>query len=86
MRTTLALVGGGLAIKNFMPDMEGHLAIALFVILLGLYLGGTSFFQWSKNEHAISNDAPLPASYRPAILAVGVAVAGAAVAAVILTT
>lgn len=86
MRTSLALVGGGLAIKNFIHNVPGHLPIALFVILMGLYLGSTSYFNWSRNEHAISHGAPLPGSYRPAILAAGVAIAGIAVITVVLLT
>jgi putative membrane protein len=74
LRTGLALIGGGLAIVQFLP--EGRLRIVLAVVLLAL--GGLvsvrAVDHWIRSEIAMRLDKPLPPSRFPAVLAIVVAV------------
>ena len=76
IRTSLALVGGGLAVEKFMPEFGGRTALALALMLLGLMLAATSYRKWALNEIALRTEGPLPASRQPLLLAVGVTLTG----------
>jgi putative membrane protein len=81
IRTALALVGGGLAVDQFLPRLalpylrEG-LAVAL--ILLGGFAAGRAVLHWLRCERALRLGADLPASRFPAVLS-GVLALGALV-------
>jgi putative membrane protein len=84
IRTSLALLGGGLAIEKFLPVFMGRTALAMLLILMGLVMAGTSFRRWAGNEVALRTDTPLPTSRQPLILAIGVTLAGLTTAVLIL--
>ena len=82
IRTSLALVAGGLGSIVVLKDIEGVEVIGVMVLALAFVTASSSFRRWSLNERAMRLEQPLPASYLPQITAIGVALIG--VAAVIL--
>jgi putative membrane protein len=82
IRTSLALVAGGLGSIVVLEDIEGVEVIGVMVLALAFVTASTAFRRWSLNERAMRLEQPLPASYLPQITAIGVALIG--VAAVIL--
>jgi putative membrane protein len=77
IRTGLALVGGGLAVVNFLPRLAvPHLreTIAVALMLLGALVAVRSVDHWARVEHAMRMGEPLPPSRFPALLALVVAV------------
>lgn len=80
IRTSLALLAGGLAIAKFLPIFGGRLALSLVLMVLGLTLAATSYRRWAKCEAAVRTGQPLPPSRQPALLSIGVTVAGLATA------
>jgi putative membrane protein len=77
-RTALALIAVGIAVGEFIPELN-----LLGVVLIGFggVVAGLSYRDWRRAAEAIGAGAPLPASGLPGILAAGTA-AGALVAAV----
>jgi putative membrane protein len=76
IRTGLALIGGGLAVAGFLPDLHVPylreiLAIAL--MLLGAAVAIRAVDHWTRSEIAMRLGRPLPPSRFPAILALTVA-------------
>ncbi|MBO0867401.1 MAG: DUF202 domain-containing protein [Micromonosporaceae bacterium] len=72
-RTSLALIAGGLAIANLLPEfglpyLREGLAVAL--MLLGGVVAVRAVDHWSRNERAIRLGQPLPVSRFPAVLAI----------------
>ncbi|BCW68359.1 hypothetical protein NicSoilB4_31220 [Arthrobacter sp. NicSoilB4] len=83
IRTSLALVAGGIAVEAFTAELfspEIRKTVAVLLLLLGLVTGGGSFFRWLNVERAMRRQSPLPAPLIAPILAVG----GALVAAVLI--
>jgi putative membrane protein len=79
-RTSLALIGGGLAVARFL-DIGGQgvrLVVALPLIILGVGTSLVSLRRWRGNERALRHDEPLPSSRLPSLLVIGVAVVGLA--------
>ncbi|WP_217376637.1 YidH family protein [Paenarthrobacter ureafaciens] len=79
IRTSLALLAGGVAVEAFMsgplaPDLRK--AISLLLLLLALVIGGGSFFRWLNVERSMRHKQPLPLPWIAPVLAIG----GAAVA------
>ncbi|MET8120634.1 DUF202 domain-containing protein [Micromonospora sp. NPDC005189] len=75
LRTGLALVGGGLAVAQFLPPLPmGHLreVIAVALLLLGGAVAIRAVDHWARTERAIRLGQELPASRFPAILALAV--------------
>lgn len=72
IRTSLALVGVGLAIEKLVPAFGGRTLLAIVLMLLGLALATTSYVRWARNELALRTDKPLPASRQPLLVAIGV--------------
>ena len=89
IRTSLALVGGGLAIHALLPA-EGTATLrdvaALVLVGLGALLGASSFVRWARNETAMRHDHPIPASVLPALLSLGVLVVAVLVAGLLVAT
>ncbi|WP_405426652.1 YidH family protein [Micromonospora sp. NBC_00617] len=84
LRTSLALVGGGLAAAQFLPQLPmSHLreVIAVALLLLGGAVAIRAVDHWARTERAIRLGQELPASRFPAVLAL--AVGGGAVLLVI---
>ncbi len=83
IRTSLAMVAGGIAVEAFTSELfspEVRKTVAVLLLLLGLVTGGGSFFRWLNVERAMRRQAPLPAPLIAPILAAG----GALVAAVLI--
>lgn len=82
-RTALALVAGGIAVVQLLPDLEPtwlRRMLGVPIVLLGGALGGLSFRRWQRYERAMRTGAPLPPSTTPRLLAAAVAVGAVAVA------
>ena len=83
IRTSLAMVAGGIAVEAFTSELftpEIRKTVAVLLLLLGLVTGGGSFFRWLNVERAMRRQDPLPAPLIAPILAAG----GALVAAVLI--
>lgn len=81
IRTALALVGGGLAVDQFLPDLEPpHLRVglALALIVLGGLAAGRAVVHWIRCERAMRLGEDLPPSRFPGVLA-GIVVLGSIV-------
>jgi putative membrane protein len=77
IRTALALVAGGLAATQLLPELQlafAREAIGASLVALGTLLAGAAFRRWAVNEEAMRLEQPIPASRLPAVLAVGVAI------------
>jgi putative membrane protein len=75
LRTSLALVGGGLAAAQFLPQLPmSHLreVIAVALLLLGGTVAIRAVDHWARTERAIRLGQELPASRFPAVLALAV--------------
>ena len=65
LRTGLALVAGGVAVAQFVPDLGvrwGSSAVAVALVLTGLFAALGGYQRWRRNERAIEADRPLPRS------------------------
>ena len=83
IRTSLAMVAGGIAVEAFTSGLLGpelRKTVAVLLLLLGLVTGGGSFFRWLNVERAMRQQTPLPAPLLAPILAAG----GSLVAAVLI--
>ena len=83
IRTSLAMVAGGIAVEAFTTGLLGpelRKTVAVLLLLLGLVTGGGSFFRWLNVERAMRHQTPLPAPLLAPILAAG----GSLVAAVLI--
>jgi putative membrane protein len=68
-RTALALIGGGLAVEQFLDTGRlARLLIALPLILLGALLAAASYGRWRNNEAAMGRGETLPPSRMPALI------------------
>jgi putative membrane protein len=77
IRTALALVAGGLAATQLLPELQiefAREAIGAGLVGLGTLLAGVSFRRWALNEEAMRMGRPIPSSRLPALLAIGVAI------------
>ena len=84
-RTALALIGGGLAVSQLLPEFEvpgGRDALGIPLIVLGGLIAFTSYGRWADNQRALRHDRPLPGHW--VNRAIGIVVGVAAVAAVVL--
>ncbi|KUM33926.1 YidH family protein [Arthrobacter sp. EPSL27] len=82
IRTSLAMVAGGIAVEAFTTDLftpDVRKTVAVLLLLLGMVTGGGSFFRWVNVERAMRHQTSLPVPVIAPILAVG----GALVAAVL---
>jgi putative membrane protein len=87
IRTSLALIGGGLAVAAFLPASWPVLlrhGLASASILLGAVMAIRAVDHWSRAENAMRLGEPLPVSRFPAGLAITVAAGALALAAIVL--
>lgn len=76
LRTGLALVGGGLAVAQFVPPLPVPYlreVIAIVLLLLGGAVAVRAVDHWARTERAIRLGRELPTSRFPAILSITVA-------------
>jgi putative membrane protein len=65
-RTALALIGGGLAVEQFLDTgRTTRLLLAIPLILLGAAVAASSYGRWRANETAMARGQSLPPSRMP---------------------
>jgi putative membrane protein len=86
IRTALALVGGGLAVAQFLPGGGLRTVLATALLVLGAAVAVRAVDHWARCERAMRLGRDLPPSRFPALLAlVTVVGAGALIVAVLAT-
>ncbi|MFD5703898.1 MULTISPECIES: YidH family protein [Streptomyces] len=85
LRTALALIGGGFAVDQFLPDLRWGVRVGLALALLGagVLCSLRAVNHWMRCERAIRRGEDLPASRFPALLGVVVAVVAVAMVVVV---
>ena len=76
LRTGLALVAGGVAVATYAPDLGvrwGSAAVALGLVLAGLFTAVAGYRRWRSNEAAIASGLPLPANWLLPVIAAALA-------------
>lgn len=89
IRTSLALLAGGVAVEAFMTGLfpSGlRKAIAVLLLVLALMIAGGAFFRWLNVERAMRRKKPLPLPWIAPLLAAGGAVVAGVVIVVVFTT
>ena len=74
IRTSLALLAGGVAVEAFMADLFGpelRKTVAVLLLVLALLIGGGSFFRWLNVERSMRRKDPLPLPWIAPVLATG---------------
>ncbi|WP_309071971.1 DUF202 domain-containing protein [Arthrobacter sp.] len=82
IRTSLALMAGGIAVEAFTADIfnpELRTTLAVLLLLLAMIISSVACFRWLNVERAMRHGTPLPLPFLAPLLALG----GAAVAAVV---
>ncbi|GAA3457569.1 DUF202 domain-containing protein [Dactylosporangium matsuzakiense] len=69
LRTALALIGGGLAVAQFLPEHRLRIVIAVALLALGALVAIRAVDHWARSEKAMRTGAALPPSRFPAALA-----------------
>jgi putative membrane protein len=70
-RTALALIGGGLAIEQFLDTSRtARLALSIPLILLGAVVAAGSYGRWRANDEAMERGETLAPSRLPIVIAV----------------
>jgi putative membrane protein len=75
IRTSLALIAGGLAVFQFLPEFGvqgGRETLGASLIILGTVLATGSVLRWASAEEAMRQDRPIPTTRLPIVLAAGV--------------
>ncbi len=78
LRTALALVGGGLAVAQFLPGHRLRTVMAVSLFALGALVAIRAVDHWSRSERAMRLGEALPPSRFPAVLALVVTVGAVA--------
>ncbi|MFE4667736.1 YidH family protein [Streptomyces sp. NPDC056716] len=76
LRTALALIGGGFAVDQFLPELRWAVRVALALALLaaGVLCSLRAVNHWVRCERAMRRGEDLPVSRFPALLSLVVAV------------
>lgn len=87
IRTSLALLGGGIALEAFAHDIPAHLrhAAALLLVVTSLVITVSSLLRWRNVELAMRRDRALPAPAMTMVLAGGLTIASLVLLAVLLS-
>lgn len=76
LRTSLALLAGGVAVVQIVPDFAftgaRHL-LGVILIVLSTVIAATSYGRWERRERAIRLGGPLPPSALPRAAGIGLA-------------
>jgi putative membrane protein len=85
IRTSLALIGGGLAAGQLIEFQSevARLIVALPPIVLGAALALTSYRRWEANQRALRLGEPLPVGGPPRTLAAGIGAVAIVVAVIV---
>jgi putative membrane protein len=76
LRTSLALVAGGIGLEAFVPPLAVpglRQVLAIALVLLGVAASGTAFRRWAKAERALRVGEALPAPTLAPLLGYGIA-------------
>lgn len=86
LRTALALVGGGFAVDQFLPDLRWgwRVGLALALLAAGVLCALRAVNHWVRCERAMRRGEDLPVSRFPALLGVVVALVAVAMVFVVL--
>jgi putative membrane protein len=77
LRTGLALVGGGLAVAQFLPGDLLPTVLGVILLAIGGLVAIRAVDHWARAERAMRLGEPLPPSRFPAFLALVIAVGAA---------
>ena len=79
VRTSMALLAGGVALDVVPLDLSTGVqrGLSVLVLALGLLCAVLSWVRWARTERAMRQSRPLPAPGLGAVLAAGLLVAGA---------
>ncbi|KAA0931376.1 YidH family protein [Streptomyces apricus] len=85
LRTSLALIGGGFAVDQFLPDLrwEWRAGLALGLLAAGVLCALRAVNHWVRCERAMRRGEDLPVSRFPALLSIGVALVAVAMVVVV---
>ena len=86
IRTSLALLAGGIAVEAFTTDVFPEpirRGLSVLLLLLGMLLSAGSAIRWLRVEASLRSNRPLPLPLIGPLLAAGCAVAAAVVIAVV---
>jgi putative membrane protein len=81
IRTSLALLAGGIGLEAFVGDAVGptlRRVVAALLLVLGAFLAGTAFFRWVRSERALREGRSLPGLAVAPVLAGAVVLCGVA--------
>ncbi|MFD0313975.1 YidH family protein [Streptomyces flavalbus] len=86
LRTSLALIGGGFAVDQFLPDLNRgwRTGLALALLAAGVLCSLRAVNHWLRCERAMRRGEDLPVSRFPALLSVVVAVVALAMVVIVL--
>ncbi|HZF90515.1 YidH family protein [Streptomyces sp.] len=86
LRTALALIGGGFAVDQFLPDLRWgwRVGLALALLAAGVLCSLRAVNHWIRCERAMRRGEDLPVSRFPALLSLVVAVVAVAMVVVVL--
>ncbi|OII60525.1 hypothetical protein BJP40_09910 [Streptomyces sp. CC53] len=86
LRTGLALVGGGFAVDQFLPDLRWGVRVGLALTLIGAgaLCAVRAVNHWVRCERAMRRGEDLPVSRFPALLGAAVALVAAVMVLVVL--
>ncbi len=82
IRTSLALMAGGIAVEAFTTDIfmpQLRTTLAVLLLLLAMIISSVACFRWLNVERAMRHGAPLPLPFLAPLLALG----GSVIAAVV---
>jgi putative membrane protein len=74
IRTSLALVAGGLVATQLLPELAipyGREVIGVSLVGLGTIVAAAAFRRWVANEEAMREQRPIPESRLPMVLTIG---------------
>ncbi|MFJ3928070.1 YidH family protein [Streptomyces sp. NPDC090022] len=86
IRTALALVGGGFAVDQFLPDLRWgvRVGMALALLAVGAACALRAVNHWVRCERAMRRGEDLPLSRFPVVLSLGVGLVALAMVVVVL--
>ncbi|MEU5900775.1 MULTISPECIES: DUF202 domain-containing protein [Streptomyces] len=86
LRTALALIGGGFAVDQFLPDLRWgwRIGLALALLVSGVLCALRAVNHWVRCERAMRRGDDLPSSRFPTVLSLAVAVVALAMVVVVL--
>ncbi|MFK0102819.1 YidH family protein [Streptomyces sp. NPDC091040] len=86
IRTALALIGGGFAVDQFLPELSRTVrtGLALALLAAGVLCALRAVNHWVRCERAMRRGEDLPVSRFPTLLSIAVAVVAVAMVVVVL--